>query len=395
MYEKYIFCFDCGKEYATNTVAFRCGRCDGSLEIVYDYNKIKHFLSLKKLRRRPFNHARYKEFFPIKKLISIDEGGTPLIRAKNLENDLGLKFQLYFKNEAINPTGSFKDRGSSVEIARALEKRAKRVVCASTGNMGASVAAYSAMSNLRCHIFVPNDAIQTKIEQILAYGADVFQVRGNYEKAAEMVERAFMDHRGYLTGDYLFRREGTKSVGFEIAEQVNADYVFCPIGNGTLISATWKAFEEFQKLGFIRKLPKMVGIQSSRCNPIVKAFRKKSKTIEPVHGSTIAVAIECGNPLDGKRALGSVKESKGFSEGVSDREILRVRELLARREGLFAEPAGAVALTGLLKYKHRIKRGSKVVCVITGHGLKTPMTGTRGHVKKVKADPNIVDSLLK
>ncbi|MBU1134896.1 MAG: pyridoxal-phosphate dependent enzyme, partial [Nanoarchaeota archaeon] len=113
------------------------------------------------------------------------------------------------------------------------------------------------------------------------------------------------------------------------------------------------------------------------------------------HGSTIAVAIECGNPLDGKRALGSVKESKGFSEGVSDREILRVRELLARREGLFAEPAGAVALTGLLKYKHRIKRGSKVVCVITGHGLKTPMTGTRGHVKKVKADPNIVDSLLK
>ena len=395
MYEKYIFCFDCGKEYTTGTVAFRCNRCNGSLEVVYDYNKIKHFLSLKKLRKRPFNHARYKELFPTRKLISIDEGGTPLIRAKNLEKDLGLKFQLYFKNEAVNPTGSFKDRGSSVEISRALEKKAHRIVCASTGNMGASVAAYSALSNLKCHIFVPRDAIHTKVEQIIAYGADVFQVRGNYDKAAEMVERAFMEHRGYLTGDYLFRREGTKSVGFEIAEQINADYVFCPIGNGTLISATWKAFNEFQKLGFTKKLPKMVGIQSSRCNPITKTFKKKSKKIEPVYGSTIAVAIECGNPLDGKRALESVRESKGFSESVDDRSILRVRELLARREGLFAEPAGAVALTGLLKHKTSIKRGSRVVCVITGHGLKTPMTGIRGHVKKVKADPNIIDSLLK
>ncbi|MFH1445466.1 MAG: threonine synthase [Nanoarchaeota archaeon] len=395
MFEKYIFCFDCGREYTMETVAFRCDRCGGSLEVVYDYNKMKRFLSLKKMRKRPFNHARYKEFFPVKKMVTLQEGGTPLIRSKNLEEDLKLKFQLYFKYEATNPTGSFKDRGSSVEIGRALDKKAHRVICASTGNMGASVAAYSAVSNLKCHVFTPHDAIQTKVEQILSYGADVFQIKGSYAMAAEMVEKAFMEHKGYLTGDYLFRREGTKSIGFEIAEQVNADYVACPIGNGTLISSTWKAFNEFQKIGFTRKLPKMVGIQAVGCNPVERAFKENEKYVKPMRGSTIAVAIECGNPLDGKRALQSVRESKGFLESVKDVEILRVREVLAQREGLFAEPAGAVALAGILKHRANIKRNSRVVCLITGHGLKTPVTGINKTVKRIKADPDIVDTLLK
>ena len=378
-----------------NAVAFRCDKCGGSLEVVYNYNEMKRALSLEKLRKRQFNHERYKEFFPTKTIVSIGEGGTPLIRAKNLEKELGLKFELYFKYEAMNPTGSFKDRGSSVEIGRALDKKAHRVVCASTGNMGASVAAYSAMANLKCHIFVPHDVIHTKIEQILAYGADVFHVMGRYEDAAAMAERVFVDHRGYLTGDYLFRREGTKSVGFEIAEQINADYVVCPIGNGTLISATWKAFNEFYKLNFIRQLPKVVGIQAATVNPIEVAFKENKKIIEPVKGSTIALAIECGDPLDGKRALASIKESKGFCESVTDKEILHTRELLAKREGLFVEPGGAVAMAGIMKYKNKFKHGSKVVCLATGHGLKSPHTAIKGNVRNVKADPDIVDTLLK
>ena len=313
MHEKGILCSDCGRNYGLNDVIFCCRKCGGSLEIIFDYGRLRKSVSLRKLRSRPFNHARYAELYPVPvhSLLSIQEGGTPLIRSRNLERELKLDFQLWFKYEAQNPTGSFKDRGSSVEVARALDiinrkdKPFKGVVCASTGNMGASVAAYSALAGLKCTIFTPRNALDVKIEQILAYGARVYKLNADYTKAAELVEEAFRHHGVYLLGDYLYRREGTKSVGFEIADQMGSkfgsnsgfkspDYVFSPIGNGTLISATWKAFKELQTLRLLRKLPRMTGIQAKGCNPVTRAFKARGQAnkIRPVCGSTIATAIE-------------------------------------------------------------------------------------------------------
>ena len=385
MFEKNLSCYNCGRSYPPGMLAFRCKKCNGSLEVVFDYARLKRCFSEHVVSERPFSSLRYRELYPVRNPLHAGEGGTPLVRSHNLEKKLGLKFKLWFKLECQNPTGSFKDRGSSIEMAKALEfmvsgeQKKLAAVCASTGNMGASVAAYSGIANVRCSIFTPRDAAPAKLEQILAHGARVYKIRGDYARAAELVELAHKEYGLYLLGDYLYRREGTKSVGFEIMEQLHGiDYIFSPIGNGTLISAVWKALKEFKTLGFTRNLPKLAGIQSSGCNPVVRAFKNKTEVRPVKKARTLAVAIECGNPLDGKRALDSVKESKGLLEDVTDKQILRARELLAEHEGIFAEPAGAASLAGLIRSKDAVPGGGDAVCIITGHGLKVPYTGVRG-----------------
>jgi threonine synthase len=392
MYAKHILCSGCGKTYPLHKVIFRCEKCHGSLEVIFDYKKIK-----KNFRPagRPLGHLRYREFYPVKKPLTLGEGGTDLLRSRNLEKMLKLKLHLYFKNETENPTGSFKDRGSSVEVAKALEFGHKKVACATTGNMGASVAAYADMANMDCYIFTTKDTSRVKLDQVLAYGAKLYHVNGNYSDAAKLAEEAFKNGQAYLLGDYLYRREGTKSIGFEIAEQLpSADYVFAPVGNGTLISAIWKAFKEFKKTGLLERTPKIVGVQAKGCAPVYRAWKNNGK-IRAVKGKTIAVAMECGDPLDGDRVLSSVAESKGFMVGVSDREILEAKDMLSRHEGLFAEPAGAASLAGLIKTKGKIPGGSRVVCLITGHGLKTPFTGIRGKAKEIGKSPKVLDNIFK
>ncbi|MEM7816106.1 MAG: threonine synthase [Candidatus Aenigmatarchaeota archaeon] len=385
MFEICSRCTNCGQEYPLKNIIFRCKKCNSTLEVIFDYRKLKNYITKERLLQRPFIHSRYKELYPVKKIVSLQEGGTALIRSRNLEKELGLGFELYFKYEATNPTGSFKDRGSSVEIAKALEFGAKKAVCASTGNMGASLAAYTALANIRCSVIVPKDTAFTKIEQILAYGAKVYHISGDYTIAAKTAERVFLEGKAYLLGDYLYRREGTKSIGFEICEQLpGVDYVFCPIGNGTLITAVWKAFKEFKLFGFTKTLPKMVGIQAKTCSPVVKAFKYNSEIVPIENPHTIAVAIECGEPIDGNGALKAMRESGGFAGSVSDREILKARELLSRREGLFAEPGGAAAFAGIIKSKEMIEKWSKVVCLVTGHGLKSPKTGVKGKPVNLK-----------
>jgi threonine synthase len=376
MYEKEIVCSSCGQKYPLDRIIFRCGKCGGSLEVVFDYSKLRKLRG--RFGKRPFTHSRWIEMYPARKLVSSQEGGTPLVRSKNIEKGLG--FRVWFKLESQNPTDSFKDRGSSVEVARALEFGSRRVVCASTGNMGASVAAYSSMSNLECTIIAPRGAAAVKMEQILSYGARLYQVPGDYTMAANLAERAFREHGAYLLGDYLYRREGTKSVGYEILEKLSPDWIFSPVGNGTLISAVQKSVLEFRTLGLSRARPKLAGIQALNCSPVTRSFLT-GKPIRPVSGETIAKAIECGSPLDGDRALKAIVDSKGFAESVTDREILRARDLLSRKEGLSAEPAGAVSLAGLLKARDRIEKGSDVVCLVTGHGLKYSMSGKPGKPK--------------
>jgi len=396
MFETRILCPLCGNTYSLKTLIFTCRKCGSTLEIEFDYSRLRKSLSREELNSRTFLHSRYHELYPVKNLISLQEGGTALLRSKNLERELGLKFQLYFKYEGTNPTGSFKDRGSSVEVAKALEFHAKKTVCASTGNMGASVAAYSGIANLDCAIFTPKDTASTKMEQILAYGAKVYHTSGDYTQAMKMAEEVAREGKAYLLGDYLYRREGTKSIGFEIAEQVpNPDYVFCPVGNGTLITATWKAFREFKLLGFQKTLPRMAGIQAEECSPVVKAFREESPIRAVKNPHTVAVAIECGDPIDGKGVLKAIRDSGGFAERVTDSEILRARELLAKREGLFAEPGGSAAFAGILKSKEKIEKGSKAVCLVTGHGLKSPRTGVKGKPIDVRGDVSQVKRFFK
>lgn len=380
MYEKNLICNNCNKKYSLKEIIYRC-ECGNSLDIIYDYDKLKKI----NFKSRPFNQLRYKEFFPVKNPIYLGEGGTPIIRSRSLEKNLG--FKLYFKLESMNPTGSFKDRGSSVEVSRSIEFGAKKLICASTGNMGASISAYSGVSNIKTVILTPKTAKMIKLEQILAHGSKVYQISANYAKVAKIAESASKNQGFYLLGDYLYRREGTKSIGFELAEQGNFDYIFSPVGNGTLISACWKGYNEFKKIGLVKSLPKLVGVQAAGCSPVSTAFARKS-TIKPVLGKTIAVSIGCGSPLDGNTALKSIIGSRGFAESVTDSQILKARELLAKKEGIFAEPGGSTSLAGLLKAKNHIKRGSSVVCLVTGHGLKTPFTGVKGkpvHVRSLNS----------
>lgn len=298
------------------------------------------------------------------------EGGTPLLKSRNISGELGFK-NLYFKCESENPTGSFKDRGTTVEISKALEFGSKEIVCASTGNMGASISAYAAAANIKAHIILPSNTPDIKIVQIKSHGARVHRVEGDYNKAEEKAFELFKKRGWYLMGDYPFRGEGEKSVGFEIADEIEADYIISPIGNGTLIHGIWKGLKEFKKVNLIKKLPKLIGIQASGCNTVVRAFKNDSDNIKPVNPKTIAGAIACGDPLDGLEALQVLRESKGLVETVTDREILRAQNYLATREGLFAEPAGAVTLAGLIKLKDKLEQNSRIVLIVSGNGLKT------------------------
>lgn len=374
MHVQFLQCIKCKETYSKTEIRYRC-LCGQSLEVVYNFNEIKNTISWKRLRKRPFRHWRYKEFFPLVKDgngVSLMEGGTPLLRSRNISRQLGFE-NLFFKCESENPTGSFKDRGTTVEITKALEFGSKEIVCASTGNMGASVSAYAAAANIKAHIILPSNTPDIKIAQIKSHGAKIHRVKGDYNKAEETAFKLFKKRGWYLMGDYPYRGEGEKSVGFEIADEIDADYIISPIGNGTLIHGIWKGLKEFKKVKLIKKLPKLIGIQSSGCNTVVKAFKKQTDFIKPVNPRTIAGAIGCGNPLDGLEALQALRESHGMVETVTDREILKAKDLLAKKEGLFAEPAGAVTLAGLIKLREKLKKNATIVLIVSGNGLKTAM----------------------
>jgi len=334
------------------------------LDVIYDYKEIKKKITWHLLRKRQFNHWRYREFFPVtddKNIISLGEGGTPLVESKNYD-------KTYLKLEGLNLTGSFKDRGTTVEISKAKEFNVKKVGCASTGNMGASISAYCARAGINAKIFLPKNALKTKIKQIQIHGADTKIEKGPYTKAEEI---ACLEHKKtglYLMGDYPYRGEGEKSVAYEIMDEIRPDYIICPVGNATLISAIWKGLKELKICSLIKKLPKLIAVQAKACSPVVDAFNKKTEMREIKNPKTIATAIACGYPIDGHKALKALNESRGIAVSVSDSEILKARRELARTEGIDAEPSGAVAYAGLKKLnlpKNKIK-----VVIVSGNGLK-------------------------
>lgn len=333
---------------------------------------------------------RYKEFLPISEktpMITLNEGSTPLIRARRI--DLGEGVELYFKYEGLNPTGSFKDRGMVMAVAKALEEGSRAIMCASTGNTSASAAAYAARVGITASVVIPQNAIALgKLAQALIYGAKVIAVRGNFDDALAIVREVTSKYPITLVNSLNpYRLEGQKTAAFEVVDALGdaPDYLCIPVGNAGNISAYWMGFKEYNRAGKSGRLPQMLGFQAEGAAPIVRGEVVKRP-------ETVATAIRIGNPVNWKKAVAAADESGGAIDMVSDEEILSAYRLLASREGIFAEPASAASLAGALKLARKgfFKGGSKVVCVLTGHGLKDPNVA----IKSV-SEPVVVDADVK
>jgi len=400
-------CIGCGEKYGVDEVVYSCKRCGDLLEVEYDYDLLEAKLKKSNWQSLPLSVWRYKDFMPIRdpsKIVSLNEGGTGLHSCQRLVNILGVK-HLYVKNEGENPTGSFKDRGMTVGVTKAVELNMKTVICASTGNTSASLAAYAARAGLRCIVIIPSGKIaHGKLAQAMVYGAKVVQVRGNFDQALKTVLELSEKHREvYLLNSINpYRLEGQKSLAYEICDQLNReppDRVVVPVGNAGNISAIWKGFTEFHKLGLINKLPKMTGIQAEGASPIARAIKTGKDEIKPINEpETIATAIRIGAPVSWKKAIRAINESRGTAETVTDEEILEAQKMLARAEGLFVEPASASSIAGLKKMFEagKIDTDEVVVCVATGHGLKDPDIAIKISEKPLEVDAEIgfIEKLL-
>jgi threonine synthase len=340
---------------------------------------------------------RYKDLLPVTPdtpLFSLGEGDTPLVRSRRLEKEVGCG-QLYFKLEGCNPTGSFKDRGMVVAMAKALEAGTKAVICASTGNTSASAAAYAASSGLEAIIIIPEGKIAPgKLAQAIVHGAKIIAIDGNFDQALSIVRSLTQKHLVTLVNSLNPHRiEGQKTAAFEIVDELGdaPDYLFIPVGNAGNITAYWKGFIEYHQAGKAKGKPQMMGFQAEGAAPIVRGH--------PVDNpETVATAIRIGNPASWQKAVAARDESGGIIDMVSDEEIMTAHQLMATREGIFGEPASAASLAGLLKLSHQgiDLRKKKVVCVITGTGLKDADIAIKGAKPflKLPADLSAVEQAL-
>jgi len=397
--EFHFSCIECGATFPLSENIYSCPKCGDLLQIEVPIGELKDVVDFKSLSRLPLSVWRYAPLLPItdrSKIITLHEGGTGLHHCRRLGSLLGLE-HLYVKNEGENPTGSFKDRGMTVGITRALEVGARSVICASTGNTAASLAAYSAKAGLETIVLIPSGKIAYgKLAQAIVYGARIVQIKGNFDEALKIVFEVCSRNREiYLLNSINpFRIEGQKTLAYEVCDQLNRqpDYFIIPVGNAGNISAAWKGFTEYYSLGQIEAKPKMVGVQAEGAAPIAEAVAKKRFTIEPVKKpETIATAIRIGMPVSWKKALRAIYESEGTALTVSDEEILDAQSLLARLEGLFVEPASAAPIAALKKLKEEdyLSRDDVVVCVATGHGLKDPDVVTRLYEEPVELEADV------
>ncbi|MEK7353121.1 MAG: threonine synthase [Chloroflexota bacterium] len=316
---------------------------------------------------------KYKDYLPVTPgtpMFSLGEGDTPLVRCERLEKETGCR-ELYFKLEGCNPTGSFKDRGMVVAIAKALEAGSKAVMCASTGNTSASAAAYAAYTGLSAIIIVPKGNIALgKLAQAIVHGAKIAAIDGNFDQALDIVRRLTEKHPITLVNSVNpYRIEGQKTAAFEIIDVLGdaPDYLFLPVGNAGNITAYWKGFVEYHKAGKASMKPRLIGWQAEGAAPIVLGHVVEQP-------QTIATAIRIGNPASWQKAVTARDESGGIIDMVSDKEIMSAQRLMAAKAGIFGEPASAAPLAGLIKLsKQGVDFSSKkVVCVVTGTGLKDP-----------------------
>ena len=338
---------------------------------------------------------RYRDRLPVgpdTPVVTLGEGGTPLVRSGSLSAETGCEVHLKF--EGANPTGSFKDRGMTLAISKALEEGSKAVVCASTGNTSASAAAFAAKAGLTCAVLVPKGKIALgKMAQTLVHGARVLEVDGNFDRSLELAQDLAERYPVTLVNSVNpYRLEGQKTCAFEICDDLGRapDLHFVPVGNAGNISSHWMGYSEYLRDAVIAEPPRLFGFQASGAAPIVRGERVANP-------STIATAIRIGNPASWDKAVAAAKESEGAIAAVTDRDILGAYRRIAR-EGLFAELASAASVAGLLQLAARgeVRAGATIVCVLTGHGLKAPewaISGA-GHPPTVPVDPAAVAAEL-
>ena len=322
---------------------------------------------------------KYRDRLPVHddtRIISLGEGNTPLIRLNNIPRGLDSEVDLYVKYEGLNPTGSFKDRGMTMAVTRAVEEGSKAVICASTGNTSASAAAYAARAGIAAFVLIPEGKIAMgKLAQTMMYGAVTLQIRGNFDDGMRLVKEVAEQAPVTIVNSINpYRIEGQKTAAFEIVEELEAapDFHCLPVGNAGNITAYWKGYTEYRDHGIVNSTPKMVGYQAAGAAPFLRGG--------PVdHPETVATAIRIGHPQSWDKAWAAQKESGGWFDECTDEEILAAQKLLAEKEGIFCEPASATSLAGAMRdiRTGKIPAGSKVVCTLTGNGLKDPDTAIR------------------
>lgn len=386
-----LVCSTCGTEYDPSSNPLMCRRRDfGRLDIVYDYHRVRRFLSRKKLSGRENGIWRFAELLPAKKsfAVKLGEGGTRLLKAQRLAEKMKLT-NLYLKDETRNPTGSFKDRAMAVGIAKAREIGVDTVVTASSGNAAASLAAYSAKAKLKCYAFVLASASAGKLAQLMLYGASVIKVRGverGEDPTVKMMLKAVESEDWYPCPSFgpfnPYQVEGPKTISYEIAEQLewkSPDWILVPTGSSCLLTGVWRGIKDLTELDWIQTSPRLVPVQPHGNSPLVKAIKSNlpfSMIKAEKHPKTIATGLSDPFPWDGDAGLEAVKQTRGTGVSVSDSEILAAVKDLAKNEGIFAEPSGAAALAGLKKLLDDglIRKGESVVVLITGSGLKDAQT---------------------
>ena len=338
---------------------------------------------------------KYRQYLPVSDttpVVTLNEGNTPLIKADNLAKKIGLDAEIYLKFEGCNPTGSFKDRGMTMAVTKAKESGSGAIICASTGNTSASAAAYGAKAGLKTFVLIPDGYIALgKLSQAMMYGAEIIAIQGNFDRALEVVREISDKYPITLVNSVNpYRIEGQKTGAFEICEALGQapDYHFIPVGNAGNITAYWKGYKEWFELGKIPAKPKMMGFEAEGAAAIVKGERI-------MNSETLATAIRIGNPASWEKAEAARDESNGMINFVTDDEIVKAYKLIASCEGVLAEPASAASVAGLIKVKNQVKEGSKIVCILTGNGLKDPDNAIKYSNADVKKTSSELNDILK
>ena len=397
---KGLKCTGCGLEAVPRGMQYVCEKCGENLDVVYDYEAIGRTLTREALAKNTDMSAwRYWDLYPLEdraNIMPLQIGWTPLYRATKLEERLGLgSGAVWIKDDGRNPSASFKDRASSVAVARALELGFDKICGASTGNAASSTACLCASLGMSPIIFVPASAPKAKIAQLLVFGAKVFTVNGTYDQAFDLCLEASAEYGWYNrnTGYNPYTREGKKSCSFEICEQLGwevPDCVLVPVGDGNILSGIWKGFRDLLGVGLIDRAPALVAVQSDKSSAVADAVLGDG-TIRPVQATTIADSISVDLPRDGEMAVAAVRESGGTAVKVSDEAILEMITTLARTCGVFAEPAGAASAAGLKQMidDGMLKGSEKIVCLVTGNGLKDVESAVKVAGSPVRIDPSM------
>jgi threonine synthase len=391
-------CKECGAEYELEAKNV-CEFCFGPLEVSYDYSKLRQTVTRETIQAGPNSIWRYRQFLPVtsENPIDVGTGMTPLVRSQRLARRLGLK-KLYIKNDAVNmPTLSFKDRVVSVAMTRAKELGFTTVSCASTGNLANSTAAIAAHAGLDCCVFIPADLEAGKILGSLIYSPTLMAVKGNYDQVNRLCSEVANTHGWGFVNINLrpYYSEGSKTLGFEVAEQLGwelPDHIVAPLASGSLFSKIYKGFNEFKEVGLVEdKNVRFSGAQAEGCSPIAKAFKEKRDFIQPEKPNTIAKSIAIGNPADGIYAVEIANKTNGNIETVTDAEIIEGMKLLAETEGIFTETAGGTTVAVLKKLVEagKIDPEETTVVYITGNGLKT-QEAIQSHI----GEPLTIDAKL-